>query len=239
MNKTTSTTAMLLALSIPMLGACNQSTPAPSGTPAADASTTTGATASADAPKSVIGKAVAKGMQQAREELETSNLSLNGGVHVSKNGKGIWGGDKNDGLPKAEITPQGDLLIEGKAVSINPGQRTMMLAYRQDVIDVAEAGMAIGTQASELASKAVAEGLASIFDSDSKASFEKRMEDEGKKIEVSARKLCDRLPAMLASQDALAASLPEFKPYATLTQEDVDDCMDDHDMDSDEDTASP
>ncbi len=229
MNKTTLTTALLLALSIPMLGACNQS----STTPASDAPAAPDATVAADAPKSALGKAVAKGMRQAREELETNNLSLNGGVHISKNGKGVWGGDKKDGLPKAEITPKGDLLIEGKAVAINSSQRGMLLDYRHDVIDVAEAGMDIGTQASELASKAVAEGLASIFDSDSKKGFEQRMEAEGKKIEVSARKLCDRLPAMLDSQDKLAASLPEFKPYASMTQEDVDDCMDDHDKSTD------
>jgi hypothetical protein len=32
------------------------------------------------------------------------------------------------------------------------------------------------------------------------------------------------MPAMLASQQALAASLPAFKPYATMDQSDVDDC---------------
>lgn len=227
MNKTTLTTALLLTLSIPMLGACNQSSTS-SSTHDADASTASDASATTNAPKSVLGKAVAKGMRQAREELETNNLSLNGGVHVSKNGKGVWGGDENDNLPKAEITPKGDLLIEGSAVTINASQRGMLLDYRHDVIDVAEAGMEIGTQASELASKAVAEGLASIFDSDSKEGFEQRMDAEGKKIEISARKLCDRLPAMLDSQDKLAASLPEFKPYANMTQEDIDDCMDDH-----------
>ena len=30
--------------------------------------------------------------------------------------------------------------------------------------------------------------------------------------------------ALLASQQALAANLPAFKPYATMTQEDIDDC---------------
>ncbi len=234
MNKTTLTTTLLLALTIPMLGACNQ----PSTAPAADASATPDATAATAAPTSALGKAVAKEMQQARKELETNNLGLNGGVHISKNGKGVWGGDKNDGLPKAEITPKGDLLIEGNAVAIDSSQRGMLLDYRHDVIDVAEAGMDIGTQASELASKAVSEGLASIFDSDSKKGFEQRMEAEGKKIEVSARKLCERLPAMLDSQDKLAASLPAFRPYARMTQEDIDNCMDDHDQESDQDTAS-
>ena len=32
------------------------------------------------------------------------------------------------------------------------------------------------------------------------------------------------LPALLSSQQALAASLPAFKPYARMTQSDIDDC---------------
>ena len=34
---------------------------------------------------------------------------------------------------------------------------------------------------------------------------------------------------MMATQQKLAASLPAFKPYATMTQEDIDDCADDID----------
>ena len=54
--------------------------------------------------------------------------------------------------------------------------------------------------------------------------FEARMEAEGKKIEAEALKLCHRLPALLASQQTLSASIPAFKPYATMTQSDIDDC---------------
>jgi hypothetical protein len=50
------------------------------------------------------------------------------------------------------------------------------------------------------------------------------MEAEGKKIEAQAVKLCAYLPPMLASQQALASSLPAFKPYATMTQADINDC---------------
>jgi hypothetical protein len=32
------------------------------------------------------------------------------------------------------------------------------------------------------------------------------------------------MPDLLASQQKLAAAMPEFRPYATMTQKDVDDC---------------
>lgn len=225
MNKTTLTTAALLALSLPLLGACgNQSSsPAPT-TPVTDS---TAASPNAG-PQTMIGKAVEKGMREARQELETGNLDLNGGVHVKVNGKGVWSGNDAEKLPKAEITPQGDLLIDGKAVAINDGQRTMLLDYRKRVISVAEAGMLIGTQGADLAGKAMAEGLANIFKGGDKKDFENRMDGEGKKIEAKAKLLCNQLPGMLHSQNRLAASLPAFKPYAKMGQDDIDDCMDDH-----------
>ena len=40
--------------------------------------------------------------------------------------------------------------------------------------------------------------------------------------EAQAKRICNRMPAMLASRQALAASLPAFKPYATMDQSDVD-----------------
>jgi hypothetical protein len=39
--------------------------------------------------------------------------------------------------------------------------------------------------------------------------------------------ICTQLPAMLATQQRLAASLPAFKPFANMTQEDIDDCRKD------------
>ena len=89
--------------------------------------------------------------------------------------------------------------------------------------------MAIGIKGADLAGKAVGEAFGAIFGGDEKAS-EARMEAEGKKIEADAMKLCAQLPPMLATQQQLAAALPAFKPYATMTQEDIDDCgKDDHD----------
>ncbi len=50
------------------------------------------------------------------------------------------------------------------------------------------------------------------------------MEARGEAIEAEAMKLCARLPPLLASQQALASALPAFQPYATMDQQDIDDC---------------
>lgn len=191
------------------LAACSQ--PAPPAPPAAS---------SAD--KGLIGRHVEKAIAEARAELRKQNIDVSG-VDININGKKIARSDAN--LPKAEITPQGDLLIDGQAVTIDAEQRKQLLTYRDQIIGIAEAGMAIGAQGADLAGKALSGAVGAIFGGkDGEKELEQKMEAEGRKIEAEAVKLCAYMPAMLASQQSLAASLPAFKPYATMTQEDIDDC---------------
>jgi len=212
--------ALLLTLALPVLGACHPSPP-----PAPPASPSKGA-ASADAPQTVIGRTVEKAIVEARKELRSKNISISDGMHINVNGHEY---KHDESLPKAEITPQGDLLIEGKQVVVDAAQRKLLLDYRNHIIAIAEAGMAIGIKGADLAGKAVGEAFGAIFGGDEKA-LEARMEAEGRKIEADAMKLCAQLPPMLATQQQLAKALPAFKPYANMTQEDIEDCgKDDHD----------
>lgn len=205
---------LALACTLATLAACGKAPepPAPAAPPAADA------------PKTFIGRQVDKALDKARRELATENISISDGFDISVNGHRVHRGD-NTGLPKAEITPQGDLLVEGKAVAITPEQRRQLLAYRAGIIGIAEAGMAIGSKGADLAGEALGGVVGAIFGGEEGGkAFEQRMEAEGRKIEAEAMKLCKQLPGLLASQQALAASLPEFKPYARMTQDDIDEC---------------
>ena len=217
------TLAIALLACMPLV-ACSNSTPpsAPKVSPTA--------TAPSAEPTSALGRMVAGELREAREKLAHENISLDG-IHIgSGRHRGVNVGDDGSTKgPKGEITPQGDLLIDGKAVAINADQRAMLLEYRGHVIGVAEAGMEIGVQGADLATKAVGEAFRGIFSGKSDNEIEKTVEAEADKIKESAAKLCARLPSMMASQQKLAASLPAFKPYATMTQADIDDCMKDDD----------
>jgi hypothetical protein len=207
------TLALLAGMS---LAGCSQP-PAPPAPPAAPAPPV------ASANDSFIGRHVGGAIEQARKELATQNISISDGMNINVNGREWKTGDGT--LPKAEITPQGDLLIEGKAVAITPSQRTELLAYRGQVLGIAEAGMAIGAQGANIAGHAISGAVGAIFGGkDGEKEFEKKIEAEAAKIEAEAMKLCTRLPALMAGQQTLAASLPEFKPYARMTLEDIEDC---------------
>ncbi|MGH8107216.1 MAG: DUF2884 family protein [Arenimonas sp.] len=148
-----------------------------------------------------------KAAEEARKEITTGNMSLHG----------------ETGLAKAEITPQGDLLIEGKAVAVTPEQRQLLVKHRELLVNVALSGVEIGLKGVNLAGDAIGEAFKSIFTGDTDQ-VEKKVDAQAKEIEKTAEALCDQLPLLMESQEKLAKSLPDFKPYATMTVEDINDC---------------
>lgn len=157
-----------------------------------------------------IGQKVREATNKARKELVENNISVS-----------------SDNGAKVEISPAGDLLINGRTIAVDDAQRRLLLEYRGQVIQVAEAGIEIGVQGANLGVRAAGEAIKGIFSGDTDQ-IEERVNAEAKKLEESAAKICDRLPAMLATQQRLAAAIPEFKPYAKMDQSDVDDCRDGH-----------
>ncbi len=123
----------------------------------------------------------------------------------------------------AEITPAGDLVIEGRTVDVDQAQRELLLAYRGQVIEMAQTGIDIGVQGADLGVKAAGEALKGVF-SGNTDQIEQNIKAEAKKIEQQAQRLCDQLPAMRQTQQQLAASLPAFAPYAKMDEDDVEEC---------------
>ena len=203
-----------LAAVLPMLAACGERDGAASGNDAT--------TSAKPAAQTMIGRRVEEALDKARAELATENIDLDG-VHVSGKGISIGTSDGNNGQPKAEITPQGDLLIDGRKIEATPEQRALLLEYRKQVEGIASAGMDIGAAGAELGVKAATEALTGVL-SGNPDRIEQRIEAEAEKIKASAMKLCDRLPAMLDTQTRLAAAMPEFRPYATMDQSDIEEC---------------
>jgi hypothetical protein len=201
--------ALMLAL-----GACGQAPQTNSQSGVTDHAGDTGETPS----RSMISRQIQKGMEKAKQELATRNIDVNS-VHIN----GDRHSDK-DSRPKAEITPQGDLLIAGKKMPATPAQRTLLLDYRGQIVGIAEAGMDIGTQGADLGMNAAKEALWGAFAGKSDKDIEAAIKPQTDKIQAAAMKLCKRLPDLLSSQQKLAAAMPAFRPYATMEQKDVDDC---------------
>jgi hypothetical protein len=146
--------------------------------------------------------------REVREEMARENLDLGRGK----------------GHPHAELTPDGEMLIDGKAVGLDPEQRELALAYRGHVAAIAEAGAGIGMQSAELAKESIGIAINGLLSGEGTAAVEKNAKEKAKEIESVAMSLCERLPALYESQQALAEAVPEFAPYAEMDPSDIDDC---------------
>jgi hypothetical protein len=193
---------LCFASSLALLSACS------AGQPASSAQSP-GTASSSDSP---IASAIDRAMDRAGAKLATGNITIS---------------NDDDNAPKAEITPQGDFLIAGKSVPLTPAQRTQMLAYRQQIVDIARQGIAIGKQGATLGMRVAGEALAAVFTGQSGQQIRERAEAQTSGIRQAAAKICDRLPALMDSQQKLAVEVPAFKPYATMTQEDIAHCRED------------
>lgn len=159
----------------------------------------------APATDTTVGAKVREATDKARKEMAEGNISIG-----------------HDGA-NVELTPSGDLLINGTSIPLTDSQRAITLRYRTQMLGIAEAGIDIGVQGANLGAKAAGEAIKGIFSGNSDK-IEERINAEADKIKASAVKLCDQLPAMMATQQQLAAAVPEFKPYAKMDQSDIDDC---------------
>ncbi|MDR0182285.1 hypothetical protein [Lysobacter arvi] len=179
--------------------------------PSASSPAASSAQQKAEETRSGISGAVQNALAEAKKEIVEGNIS----VHHGKGGT------------RVEISPKGDLIIDGQPVAATPQQRALLLDYRSHAIQVATAGVDIGMHSADLATQAVAASLKSVFTGGSEDDIERTVQAQTSGIEKAAMALCDALPGMMESQDRLAAAMPEFKPYATMTQSDIDDCRSD------------
>lgn len=186
-------------------------------------------TASASSTSSLIASVVDHALDRAETRLRTRNITISGndGIVVLSDTDTTSDDNRASRLPKAQITPQGDLLINDKPVAITPAQRAMLLDYRQQLIEIGAQGIAIGKQGAALGMNAASEAIAGVFSGKPEQEIRRHVEAKASGIREAAAKLCDRMPVLMESQQKLAAALPVFKPYATLTPVKIDQCRKD------------
>lgn len=194
--------AILIAATATALSACSAGQP----------STSSSASAAAPAWAVSVGNKVSDALDKASAELSSKDITLSD--------EGVDG----KRLPEAKITPAGDLIIAGKAVALTPAQRADSLAYRKQLVAIARQGMIIGGQGAKLGVNAAGEALAAILSGQSEQQISDRVKAKASGIKQATERLCRRLPALLAAQQAFAAAVPAFRPYATATQKDIDRC---------------
>lgn len=169
-------------------------------------------------------KEIRADLAKARAELDAGNLDV--GNSLQFNGDGRRRTDADRALPRAEITPRGDFLLDGTAVAIDADQRRQLLAYRRQVIAVAQAGIDIGEVAALAAVDSVDRGVVSLLVGSMTGSMQRQIKRTVRdSVGPGVAKICEAMPALHVSQQQLAADLPEFRPYARLEARDGERCV--------------
>lgn len=137
----------------------------------------------------------------------------------------------NDGT-LARVTPDGMLSIAGKSQTVTPTQRQQLSRYVATVIDMQAKGMALAGRAGDFAGSIVSDVLGGLFRGESEAQIDKHAHERAHDFAQSALPICEDANILKQIQDALAASLPAFKPYAVVRDHDVNDCRRDINSDN-------
>lgn len=175
-------------------------------------------------PEGIIARQIDAALVEAKAQVENGNIDLNQFRVTRKDGGIQVGGKDISGVPGAEITPDGRLLIEGREIEVtDPVAKAALADYREQIEAIAVAGIEVGRQGADIGLKAAGEALRGVFTGNTD-DIEKRIEGQAKGLEKAALALCGQLPGLLRAQQAVAAVVPEFKPYARLTEADVTDC---------------
>jgi hypothetical protein len=125
--------------------------------------------------------------------------------------------------PDATVNAAGDLTISGKPVATTPAQRQLLSRYFTEVQGIRSDAIATGQEGVALAGKAISEVIGGLAAGDPDR-ISHRVEAQAGKVEARADQICVRLGQIRNVQEALAADLAAFRPYATIRAEQVSDC---------------
>jgi hypothetical protein len=130
------------------------------------------------------------------------------------------------GVPAAHVWSDGRLTIGGTDVAASTDQRMRLVDYyraaaaiTQHAVDTGKAGADVGLAAANEVVKGLASGNTSQIGA--------KVEAKARDVKRQAAKMCDDLVAMRAAQEALAATLEQFRPYTVVSDKDVADCRKD------------
>lgn len=148
----------------------------------------------------VVRHQVSSSIAQARHELHVQPLTM-----------------RAEGHPNALIGLDGSLRIGVEPVALAPAQREALLAYRQVVVRVADAGLASGDEMTREATRGM---WTAMFSGDDEA-FEQRVEARTATME---RELCAGVADIRRAELHLIELLPRFRPYAQQLDDAAGEC---------------
>ncbi|TBR39246.1 MULTISPECIES: hypothetical protein [Dyella] len=160
-----------------------------------------------------------------KSDYDTSGMTsiANGGITMQPNQVKLHA----DTAPMAVISPTGDFTVGGKPVTVTDAQRAQLVAYYNAARAVHDHGIETGMAGAAMGGAAL-KGLAEAAVKGDSSKIDSAVNSQTARINEAAAKICKDLTQMQSAQDALKASLAEFKPYGEILESETDgDCSKD------------
>ena len=125
--------------------------------------------------------------------------------------------------PDAIVAADGGLSIAGQPVPTTPAQRILLKQYFSAAVALRDDALATGLAGAATAGQAIGSVVAGLASGDT-AKIGPEIEARAARVEAKAAKICSDLAEIRVRQDAIAAELAAFRPYALLTREQVAQC---------------
>ena len=125
--------------------------------------------------------------------------------------------DRKDAI----ITEAGKLSIAGSDVKVTAPQRELLVRYYASAVKFRDQSMSLGGVAN--ASSLLVSAAAGMVSGDSQR-IESAVHARSAKITSTASEMCNDLATLASTQDALAAQLAAFRPYAQIKATEAADC---------------
>ena len=129
-------------------------------------------------------------------------------------------------VPDARVNAGGTLEIGGKAVALTPSQQRLTRDYFASVMALHADAIATGKAGLQTAHQVLG-SLAAAMSSGNTRGLDRAIDAKTAAVDRSANRVCRDLSAIRKTQDAIAASLPAFRPYALIRERNVSKCSGD------------
>ncbi|MET4727247.1 hypothetical protein ABIE09_001041 [Lysobacter enzymogenes] len=127
------------------------------------------------------------------------------------------------GGQRAQITPDGAIAIDGKALTLNPAQQAAGRAFYVEATGIRRDGAAIGQAGAAMAGQ-VLSTVAQDLRSGRTDQTEAKVEAQASKLRDQAMQICQRVGALRVAQEKLVEQVPQFQPFANKNLTTGDEC---------------
>ncbi|HEY3859141.1 MAG TPA: hypothetical protein VGM47_05950 [Gammaproteobacteria bacterium] len=139
-------------------------------------------------------------------------------AHIKVSGADVIITAKDDS--QARITAAGNLSIGGRPVMVSAGQRQLLQKYSSGIFDMEHRGTQIGTQSLFTMVGGMGMVVAALLTGEDEKQMNADLDAKVAPLEDEGRALCKVFKSQIVLQDEISTSLPAFKPYAVIEDDD-------------------